>query len=394
VLSESRRFNVLCCGRRWGKSKLGLVQAARAALNGQPAGWFSPTYRMLSEVWREATQRLVDVTREQSVQERRLVLITGGTLDFWSLDRPDVARGRKYQRIVVDEAAIVPDLDRAWQAVLRPTLVDLRGDAWFLSTPQGFNEFHTLWSYGQDMERTDWASWRMPTSRNPWIPPDELVEARSSMDAATYAQEFEASFQSRTGLVYYQFSRAGNVAPVADTGGEVLVGMDFNVDPMSAVVCTRAGDELHVIAEIELRDSGTEEMCQELLRRYAGRAVRVYPDPSGKSRKTSAPVGQTDFTMLKRAGFSVHAPAAAPPIVDRVNEVNAMLCNAKGRRRLFVAPACKRTIACLEQLAYKPDTSVIDKSRGLDHLPDALGYLTHMEFPLREPGRTVEAVWG
>lgn len=368
----------------------------RPALHGHPVGWFAPTYRILSDAWREAVIRLADVTRPQgrSVQEKRLELLTGGVLEFWSLDNQDAGRSRKYARIAVDEAALIPGLKHVWQAALRPTLIDLRGDAWFLSTPRGFDDFHAMWQWGQDADRPEWASWQMPTLRNPYIPHDEIAAAQQDTDAATFSQEYEASFQSRTGLVYFPFSRAGNVANVIDTGGEVFVGMDFNVDPMSAVCCVKAGDELHVIGEIELRDSGTEEMCQELRRRYPARPIRVYPDPSGKSRKTSAPVGQTDFTLLKRAGFSVHAPSAAPPIVDRVNEVNAMLCNAKGRRRLFVAPSCKRTIACLEQLAYKPDTSVVDKSRGLDHLPDALGYLTHMEYPLREPGRVGEAVWG
>jgi hypothetical protein len=123
-------------------------------------------------------------------------------------------------------------------------------------------------------------------------------------------------------------------------------------------------------------------MAEALKQKYPGRKVTVYPDPSGRSRKTSAVVGVTDFTILERSGFRVVAPSAAPPVVDRVNEVNGLSCNAQGRRRLFIHPRCKQLITGLEQLPYKEKTSLPDKSLGIDHHPDALGYLIHSEFPI------------
>jgi hypothetical protein len=178
------------------------------------------------------------------------------------------------------------------------------------------------------------------------------------------------------GRVYYAFDGL-NVAEVGDAGGDLLIGMDFNVDPMTAVVASRAGDQLHVFDEIQIHDSGTAEMCREISARYPGRAVTVYPDPSGEARRTSAPVGQTDFALIEAAGFTISAPDAAPPVVDRVNEVNA-LAEAK---RLFVHPGCRNTIAGLEKLTYRPGTNLIKKGRW-DHLTDALGYLVHQEFAL------------
>jgi hypothetical protein len=159
--------------------------------------------------------------------------------------------------------------------------------------------------------------------------------------------------------------------------------MDFNVDPMSAVICQRAADELEQIDEIELRNSNTAEMCEALRQRYPGRSITVYPDPSGNQRttKTSA-VGQTDFAVIRGAGFHLISPRAAPPVVDRVNEVNALCCATDGRRRYWVDPRCRRTITAANQLTYKPGTNLIDKRHGYDHITDALGYLVHAEFPL------------
>src|SRR4051794_17827136 len=95
VISESTRFNVLACGRRFGKTELGKDRIIGPLLDGHPVGWFSPTYRMLSEVWREVCITLAPITRNVRRQEHRLDLITGGWLEMWSLDMPDIARGRK-----------------------------------------------------------------------------------------------------------------------------------------------------------------------------------------------------------------------------------------------------------------------------------------------------------
>jgi hypothetical protein len=202
VLREARRFNTVACGRRWGKSKLGINRLIGPALEGGPVGWFSPTYKMLAEVWREAKETLLPVSGRISAQEHRIELITGGVVDMWSLDRPDVARGRKYRRVVLDEAAMVPGLEDAWNAVIRPTLTDYRGDAWFLSTPKGRNFFSQLFSRGQDPLRPEYAAWQMPTTGNPLIDPSEVEDARRNLPERVFQQEYLAEFLEESGGVF------------------------------------------------------------------------------------------------------------------------------------------------------------------------------------------------
>ena len=124
----------------------------------------------------------------------------------------------------------------------------------------------------------------------------------------------------------------------------------------ACVVGVRVGDELHVLDEVSLMNSSTQRLADELKKRYPGRKVNSYPDPSGNSRKTSAGVGQTDFAILKAAGFQVIAPKKAPRVSDRINEVNAMFLNAKGEPRLFIHKRCQKLIHCLEGLTYREDT--------------------------------------
>lgn len=202
IRREARRFNAVACGRRFGKTVLGQDRLVEPALTGLPVGWFSPTYKMLAEVWRELRRTLAPVTSSVNAQLHRLELITGGVVDMWSLDNPDAARGRKYARVVIDEAAMVPALGDAWQAVIRPTLTDYEGDAWLLSTPRGRNFFWWCFQWGQDPARTDWASWQMPTLANPYIRASEVEAARRELPERTFQQEYLAAFLEDAGGVF------------------------------------------------------------------------------------------------------------------------------------------------------------------------------------------------
>lgn len=149
---------------------------------------------MLSEIWRDLQARLRPITRYTNMQERRIELLTGGSIEMWSLDKPDVARGRKYKRVVIDEASIIRVLADAWQAVIRPTLADYRGDGFLLGTPKGDNFFKQAFEWGQSDDFPDWASWQMPTATNPLILPEEIDSLRRELPARLFEQEILARF--------------------------------------------------------------------------------------------------------------------------------------------------------------------------------------------------------
>jgi hypothetical protein len=240
VIDEAKRFNTVCCGRRWGKTVLGLDRLIAHALKGAPTSWWAPSYRTLQDTWREASTTLSPVIIDKSESEHRLQLTGGGTIEFWSTDAAgDSARGRKYGLAVVDEAALVSGLDQFWQATLRPMLADLRGAAWFLSTPKGLNGFKRLFDRGQDPEKRDWASWQMPTSSNPCISPDEIEAAREDMTEANFAQEFLAQFIAWEGAVFRGILEAAtapwNAEP--ERGHEYVIGVDWGRSVDYTVFC-------------------------------------------------------------------------------------------------------------------------------------------------------------
>lgn len=217
------------------------------ALKGKPTAWFSPTYRLLSDAWRSLQSTLQPVTVRKNESEHRLELRGGGVVEAWSLDNPDAGRGRAYAAIVIDEAALVANLDRAWQESIRPMLTDYRGDAWFLSTPKGTaNYFHTLHQKGLGLLKGDWRSWQMPTGANPFIDSAEIAAAKEDLSDLAYAQEYQAQFVAWAGAVFRKILDAVSLAPA--TGKAAVIGVDWGRtnDYTVFAVVSDAGEVLEI----------------------------------------------------------------------------------------------------------------------------------------------------
>jgi hypothetical protein len=229
MLLDQHRFNVAACGRQMGKTTLGIRLVAQGVQDGWPCAWMAPTYKYLEDVWRQLRQVLEPITTDKSEQQHRIATRGGGSVECWSLDDPDAARGRKYRRIVVDEAALVRDLETVWQASLRATLSVLGGDAWFLSTPKGLDAFHRLYQLGQDPLQPEWASWQMPSSASPFISPDEIAAARAELPERIFAQEYLADFVQLEGAGVFRgvraVSRLSQQGPLR--GHQYVFGVDW-----------------------------------------------------------------------------------------------------------------------------------------------------------------------
>ena len=235
LVREAKRFNIACQGRRFGKSTLGLALAwygaphcPGALRDGLDVGWFAPQYKLLDEVWRAAKSFLRPYIHRTDSQQHRLELKTGGSLDFWTLENPDAGRGRKYALVIIDEAAMARNLEEAWTAGIRPTLADLPGSAWFLSTPKGGNYFKTLFDRAAD--NPDWARWQMPTSSNPYIRAGEIEAMRLELPSLIYQQEVLAQFVDMAGAT---LKREWLKIGPAPAGLPVVLGVDLAISVKS-----------------------------------------------------------------------------------------------------------------------------------------------------------------
>lgn len=201
ILLSRARFKVGDCGRRFGKTLLGMhaciighgpVDAPfLGALNGGNIWWVAPSYGVASKIWRDIKTALrgwPDLIKNEI--ERRVEFPSGGAISVKSAHDPDSLRGEGLDGVVIDEAAFCAE--ETWTLALRPALADRQGWAIFISSPNGKNWFWRMWEKGGIED--GWEAWQLPTSLNPFIAPGELEQARESLGSFAYSREFEAKF--------------------------------------------------------------------------------------------------------------------------------------------------------------------------------------------------------
>lgn len=380
-----------------GKTFLAIREMCYQAKEPNRLIWYvTSSYRAAKMIaFKELKQRLLDLNWVRKINESELsVTLKNNTeIALKGADNFQSLRGIKLSYCVIDEAAQVQA--DAWFEVIRPALADSQGGVLFISTPLGKNNW-TFDLYNREKEDPDnWKSWQFTTLQGGFVPKEEIEQAKQEMSEKQFNQEFNATFESFGDQVAWAFDRDQNIKelPNADLR-TIYIGMDFNVAPINAAIMVREGEDLYIIDEIQMYSSNTDELAQEIKRRYPTSKVFVYPDPSGAARKTSAN-GHTDFTILTNAGFNVKAPRRHDPVRDRINALNARLRSADSKNHLFVSQRCKYSIESLEKYCFKPGTQVPDKDSGFDHMFDAISYCVAFIFPLqRNQELYVPERWG
>lgn len=240
------RFRVLVCGRRWGKTRLGVVEALAVALRGGRVWWVAPVYAQSLIAWR----LLVPMARQvpgAAVRESEHCLRFPGGGEVWckSADAPDNLRGEGLDLLIVDEADFVDEV--VWQETLRPALSDRKGRALFISSPRTEGGwFHRLYQQGQRGEGGA-ASWSFPSVTNPFLDPEEVEAARRELPSIVFRREYEAAFVSSGGArVRREWIRVAEAPPRASL--DVALGVDLAIstkttaDWTAAVALGRARD--------------------------------------------------------------------------------------------------------------------------------------------------------
>lgn len=227
VHNHVARFKVLDCGRRWGKTRLGVMECMGAAVAGQRAWWVAPSYKMSEVGWRPL-RRLAGQIPGAEVRkvDRQVILPGGGEVSVRSADNPDSLRGEGLDFVVLDECAFMSEL--AWNEALRPALADRQGKALFISTPKGRNWFWYLWQRGQE-PGTEWNSWRFTSYDNPHIADSEIDAARTTLPDRVFRQEFLAEFIDDAGGVFRGVMAAATAKPQdgKQPGHDYAIGVDW-----------------------------------------------------------------------------------------------------------------------------------------------------------------------
>jgi hypothetical protein len=336
VSSSNKRFRVLISGRRFGKTFLTIIEMMKqASIPNQVIWYVAPTFKMAKEIcWSDLKQILSKYNWIEDINETTLTIRirkTNSIIALKGAENFDALRGSGINFLVLDEFA---DIDkRTWFEVLRASVSDTQGRVLMCGTPRGFGN----WSYEMFLKGSqdpkEWDSFQYTTLQGGMVSKEELDQAKQDIDIRTFRQEFEGTFENYAGQVYYNFHPVESVVEQhLDFTRPLHIGLDFNVDPMSACVSHIVKDKIIFVDEIVIYGSNTDEMCQE--------------------------------------------------IRDRVNNVNSRLKDSNGQRHIFVSNSCKTILKGLQRQVYKENTNIPDKEEGFDHMCDAVGYLVDYVKPL------------
>lgn len=401
------RFQAWRAGRRSGKTSLAkrrLVRAlAEATCHGEPARclYLAPTRDQAKRIaWDDFKALIHPSYLIGNPKDTELIIKTiwGSELYVGGFDVPQRFEGTPWDYVVVDESSDIKP--GAVDKSLRPAVADRQGKIWRIGVPKrtgiGAKEFKEICE-----DRTKgytFFEWSAETV----LPEAELALLREHLDKKDYDEQIRAIAVEASGKAYESFVKRhwpeGNLLSSNLTqynpARRIVVGSDFNVNPMAWVLCHAYDGAIYVFDEIWLNDTTTRQTLDELYRRYSNHRAgwTFLGDATGQARKTAGTVASNaDYLVIKNdtrfantaGGVNCIYPKSNPLIKDRLASVNALCCNAANKRRLFVSPTCVQLISDLDsrQLKDSGEPTSADKFGG--HITDALGYIVYALFPIQ-----------
>jgi len=406
------RFRALIAGRRGGKSIAGTIEALwHANKNPGSIGWIvAPTYVDLVDV---NIAMIMEWLPEESIKswnkvEKRIELVNDAQIVFRSADDPTkLGRGRGLNWVWLDEASFFRHGQTAWESIY-PALTDTRGKAWITTTPQGYDWVYETF-YKPALEgNDDYAAWKFKTVENPHIDPEVVEKARQEMNDQMFRQEYEASFEKFTGLVYPDFTQEHVIeAKKLERDDLWFVGMDLGMtNPTVALLIAEDIDRvLYVVDEVYETGMIAKEVVDKVEMMLARHGltksdVQLFvADPSGASKRQDSPeLSMFDQLRDEERGLPV-VPGnnTLGAGIDRVTQLIK-----EGRIKVF--RNCVNTIREFDKYSWpKTRDSMGNRDerpeKAFDHAMDALRYVVmsrpeHFERIERDvyTGSPIEAV--
>lgn len=385
ILTNARRFNHLRCGRRFGKTTL-IEELSSVALDGWPVGIWFPTYKDLSEVWKDIKHLYSPITSRVSEQLKQIeLIIPGGLIDFWSMEDPDSGQGRKYKRAIVDEGAKAPKLYAAWENTIRPTLTDYKGDAYIMSRPKGKNNpFYLLEEKHKPFD--NWAFFHFTSYDNctdvgGYLQRSEIEEAKLQLDDINFRQEYMAEYvDANDRPFFYSFNPDKHVIDEYSPNKHlpIVFSADFNKDPMTCLIGQQVDPwTVYAFDEIDMPDGSTPEVCDLLVANYTQwmYSMQVTGDATGRNRTALVRGNLNHYRVFKDilqlSDDDIRVPKQNLALSDSRVLCNSVLKNAK----FYITKNCKKTIKDIQMAMVDNEGELIKNPTFPNHHGDTFRYL-------------------
>ena len=342
-----RRFNVLVCHRRFGKTVLCINEIVRRAVEcRRPApryAYIAPQYRHAKRVAWDYLKAFTRPFSGRSVNEAelRVDLPWGSRITLLGAENPDALRGAYFDGIVLDEFGLMDS--RVWREILRPAPSDRQGWAIFIGTPKGRNAFWSL--YDEAAGRADWHRALYRASDTGILSDGELAAARQDMTEDEYAQEFECSFDAAIPGTYYgrliaAAEREGRVTRVPwEPTTPVHTAWDLGIDDATSIWFLQVvGPEIRWIDHYESSGVGLDHYARTLLSRPYVYGDHLLPHDA-KARELGT--GRSRMEVLARLGLRPRI-VGHHAVEDGIGALRAML-----PRSWFDAERCVQGLEAL-----------------------------------------------
>lgn len=381
-LRSQKDYVLFCGGLGSGKTYAGAMWALQMALKYKRCRGFitANTHSQLKKATLTMFFGLLEKfgIRYKYLQQEGVIKLIGGSVIYCvSMENYDTLRGVEVGWAWSDECAFYKE--EAF-GVLIGRIRDKRGPCQWkgTTTPNGFNWLYKMFVTNTTKDMDVVYSSTMENAEN--LTHSYVKNLQNMYDAKLAKQELEGKFVNLTsGKVYYSFDRYIHLDPNIVPQGHIYIGVDFNINPTCAVVCSVKGDRIYVYDEIRLEDGNTFMLAKEIAARFPGRYINIIADSTGDRRRTSAMT--TDHEILRRSGFNV-LKFSNPPVKDRFNNVNRLFYT----NQILISDKCKYLIEDLEQLIHENEDPL------LSHLSDALGYVCWHFHPFHRPRRQASVI--
>jgi len=235
IFHSNKRFKIVAAGRRFGKSYLSAWLLLIKAIQSESKDVFyvAPTFQQAKDImWAMLKDLGRDLIAQAHENTAVLTLINGRKIYLKGSDRPETLRGVGLSYVVLDEYASMKPV--VWEQIIRPTLADVKGEAFFIGTPAGKNHFFDL--YKDALEDDDWEAFQFNSTDNPYLPAEEIEASRKTMSSMSFRQEFEASFETGSGGIFKEDwfkvddePKEGNYVIAVDPAGYEAIEKERNL---------------------------------------------------------------------------------------------------------------------------------------------------------------------
>jgi len=399
AVSEGIRFPLVPAGRRSGKTerfKRFVVKQASTYTGMYFAA--APTHAQAKKIFWDDLKAFTLCcmhSRRPSESDLIIYLDNGSEIHVIGLDKPQRIEGIPWTGGGIDEFAdIKPD---AWEAnilpalnTVNPTMPDYRAWCWLLGVPDGLNHYYDLCMQAESGNDPNFRVFHWKSAEI--LPADVMDAMKRAMSAKQFKQEFEASFETASGRIYEDYSKANTTDAAIEPHEQLMWMHDQNFTPLSSAIGVRRNDgkDLYLLDEIVLISAVSKQSAAEFVDKFKdhkNKHVLIYGDPAGKAgEKHGHASDYTDIEgVLKANGWTYtrKVKPAHPSIKDRQNAVRAKILTASGETSLFInpvtAPWCHKGLSTVQ--LQMGSTFQEDQKNDYQHITTAIGYCIDVEWP-------------